>query len=168
MESTIEKSIPRGTNEARFDTGRLTEESSGIGPETAIADCSNSVDVAGSGAPNKNSTIVCQPDSTTVLNELAWLLATHDIEPPDNLDAVALAEQACRRTGYRQATFVDTLAAAYAHAGRFQDAVATARQALELTTSAGQAGLAEVIRARLKLYESGQPYRAETHSLLDD
>ena len=54
---------------------------------------------------------------------------------------------------------LDTLAAAYAEAGRFEDAVRTAQKALELTKSAAQAETARGIEERLRLYQAGRPYR---------
>jgi len=52
----------------------------------------------------------------------------------------------------------DKLAASLAEAGRFDEAVSTARRAVELATAAGQADVAEAIRARLRLYEENKPY----------
>ena len=64
-----------------------------------------------------------QPDFADACNSLAWLLATH---PPaqggDPARAVALAQRACEFTGNRWAGYLDTLAVAYAAAGRFEDA----------------------------------------------
>ena len=53
---------------------------------------------------------------------------------------------------------LDTLAAAYAEAGRFDQAVETAGRALNLPAVQNDPALAETIRARLKLYESHSPY----------
>jgi Flp pilus assembly protein TadD len=47
-----------------------------------------------------------------------------------------LAEKACKATNNTDPEFLDTLAAAYAEAGRFDDAVRTAQQAIQV---AGQA-----------------------------
>jgi hypothetical protein len=49
---------------------------------------------------------------------------------------------------------LDTLAAAYAEAGRFPEAVETARQALTLATEP----LADGIKARMAFYESKSPF----------
>ena len=55
---------------------------------------------------------------------------------------------------------LDTLAAAYASAGRFDQAQQVAQAALKLA-SAGRPGepLAPDIRARLELFRKGKPYR---------
>jgi hypothetical protein len=51
------------------------------------------------------------------------------------------------------------LAAAYAEAGRFPEAVQTARKALELATQQNNQALAESIKAKIPLYEAGKPFR---------
>jgi spermidine synthase len=101
-----------------------------------------------------------RPGWTEPMNNLAWLMATHPSEQKDRAErAIALAEQACDRTAYRDPNFLDTLAAAYAAAGRFAPAVSTARKALALMTAQGSPEIEEQIRARLALYQAGQPYR---------
>src|SRR5439155_4864777 len=67
----------------------------------------------------------------------AWMLATHpDPRYRNGVLAVRLARQACQATAYRQPEFLDTLAAAYAENGRFEEAQAAARQALDLLETA--------------------------------
>ena len=51
------------------------------------------------------------------------------------------------------------LAAAYAAAGRFDDAIATAQKVIEFARAAGQPELVREIAARLQLYREGRPYR---------
>ncbi len=75
----------------------------------------------------------------------------------DGAAAVPLAERACALTEHRDANALDTLAAAYAAAGRFADAARTARQALEMVDAGSE--IADEIRTRLALYEAGRPYR---------
>jgi Flp pilus assembly protein TadD len=97
--------------------------------------------------------------SPTVMNELAWILATHNVAaPPGTPDAVRLAEQACEQTQRRNLLFLDTLAAAYARAGRFSGAVQTADLALKLARKTGYAPLIKDIEARRQLYLAGRPY----------
>ena len=68
------------------------------------------------------------PDEAGLLNNLAWQLATHpDSTVRDGREAVVLAERACELTGRQDPNMLDTLAAAYAEAGRFPEAVETAR-----------------------------------------
>ena len=73
-------------------------------------------------------------------------------------EAVRLATRACVLTGYQEAQVVGTLDVAYAEAGRFADAVATAEQTCELAVAAGKTELADKARARLRLYQAGKPY----------
>ena len=100
-----------------------------------------------------------KPDYAEAENNLAWLLAT--LAPADGGDpvrAVTLAERACELTNNRVAEYLDTLAVAYAAAGRFNDATATAQNAIGLARSAGQTQIVSEIETRLELYRAGRPY----------
>ena len=100
-----------------------------------------------------------KPDYPDAQNGLARLLATLGPEEGgDPMRAVALAGQACELTGNQDATCLDTLAIAYAAAGRFNDAIATAQKALDVARSTGQPQLAGEIETRLQLYRDGQSY----------
>ena len=56
--------------------------------------------------------------------------------PLNGAEAVHLAERACELAHYGQPLFIGTLAAAYAEAGRYPEAVTTAEKAEQLATSA--------------------------------
>jgi tetratricopeptide (TPR) repeat protein len=104
--------------------------------------------------------LAIQPTNAVCLNNLAWIRAAHpQAEFRDGAEAVRLAEKACRLTGYQEAVMVGTLAAAYAEAGRFEEAVATAQKARELALALGQEKLAEKNRELIQLYRARQPYR---------
>jgi hypothetical protein len=93
------------------------------------------------------------------LNDLAWLLATRpQAEDRDGVRAVGFAERACELTQYRQTIMVGTLAAAYAEAGRFAEAVTTAERALTLATQAGDQALLAKNQQLLELYRTRRPY----------
>ena len=98
-----------------------------------------------------------------VLNNLAWQLAT-STEPKarDGNQAVQLAERACELTGCRETVMVGTLAAAYAEAGRFDDAIATAQKACTLASASGQPELLKRNQQLLELYRRQQPYHEAT------
>jgi Tfp pilus assembly protein PilF len=101
-----------------------------------------------------------RPNRIEVLNNLAWLLATsRDPKFRSGAEAVDLAEKACGLTGYRNANYLDTLAAAHAEAGRSQEAVSICEKAVALALASGEVTLARTIEARMKLYRSGQAYR---------
>ena len=100
------------------------------------------------------------PDDVEVLNALAWLLATQPLlDPSDRQEAVQLAQHAIELAEQLDPSLLDTLAAAYASTQRFKDAIATARRALTLAETRGDAQFAERIGDRVKLYERGQSYR---------
>jgi tetratricopeptide (TPR) repeat protein len=101
-----------------------------------------------------------KPDEPSVQNNLAWLLAT----TPDALlrngaKAVALAEQARRLTGSDNPMVLHTLAAAFAETGRYGEATATARRALELAVAQKNNDLTNKLTKEIKLYELDRPMR---------
>jgi tetratricopeptide (TPR) repeat protein len=95
---------------------------------------------------------------------VAWVMAT--TSNPKFLNgpkAVELARLASRMTSYRQPEPLDALAAAYAEAGNFPEAVSTAERAIELARAGGRPDLAREIQQRLALYRQGRPYRDEAY-----
>jgi protein O-mannosyl-transferase len=93
--------------------------------------------------------------STAAVARLAWLLAVAPdpaLLAPD--EAVSLAEGEVARTDRGDATRLDVLAAAYAAADRFPEAVATAEEALASCVEPHCAAL----RARLELYRRGERF----------
>ncbi len=109
---------------------------------------------------NYNEGLRIKPNYAAAINNLAWILATtEDVRFRNPADAVKLAQRACVLTNHKDAEALDTLAAAYAAAGRFEKATETAEKALELAVSAGRKDLAAEIRNRLRLYQAHQPYR---------
>lgn len=104
--------------------------------------------------------LAARPGFVDALNNLAWTLATHpDPQFRNGVEAVLLAERACRLTDHRQALMVGTLAAAYAEAGRFPEAVAAAERAKALAEKANDQDAAATNARLLELYRSSQPYR---------
>jgi protein O-mannosyl-transferase len=101
-----------------------------------------------------------RPDWPEVLNNFAWLLATHpDAAVRSGAQAVPMAERACQLTGGTNRWFLATLAAAYAEAGRFPDAVSTQQKACDLPVAQGQDLQADSLRQRVKLFRSGNAFR---------
>jgi tetratricopeptide (TPR) repeat protein len=91
-------------------------------------------------------------------NRRAWETATGpDAAVRNGLEAVELAQQVCQATGNANPYFLDTLAAAYAEAGRFDQAAATARAAIRLAASADHR---QQLEARRRLYEKRLPFRS--------
>lgn len=95
------------------------------------------------------------------MNDYAWLLATSEFaEVRDGPRAISLALRAVEQD--RNPSHLDTLAAAYAEAGRFEQAIATQREAIEaagkLSPEPPEA-LHEELSAHLEAFEAGRPWR---------
>jgi Flp pilus assembly protein TadD len=104
--------------------------------------------------------VAALPGHPYLLSNLAWVLATYPEAPVRNgARAVELAQQAERLSGGKDPSILGTLAAAYAEAGRFAEAVAVAQRALDLAIAQANTQQAEALRARLGLYRKGSPFR---------
>jgi tetratricopeptide (TPR) repeat protein len=104
--------------------------------------------------------IKLEPNASEALNNLAWLLATcPDDTLRNGVEAVQLAEQACRLTKDRDIVPIGTLSAAYAEAGRFEEAMATAQRGYELARAANDRRFAGILQLLLKSYQAGKPWR---------
>lgn len=101
------------------------------------------------------------PDCAPCLIELSWVLAT-DAEATvrDPREAIGLATRAAQITRSGDPFALDALAAAYAASGRFEEAVATASQAVNLAAAAPVKGfdLTAQIRERLSLYRTNRSF----------
>jgi len=102
------------------------------------------------------------PTLKTALVGLAQVLATtKDARLRDGRRAVRLAERARSLVGSDDPALLNVLAAAYAEAGRFDEAIATATRALELVRAAKDRGFEEELVERLSLYRQRQPARMD-------
>jgi arylsulfatase A-like enzyme/tetratricopeptide (TPR) repeat protein len=102
------------------------------------------------------------PERIDIANDLAWHLATApDASLRDGAEAVRLAEYASALTGAESCNELDTLAAAYAETGRFDDAVTTAERALAVASQLNDPELITQISARLELFRQGKPFRVQ-------
>ena len=103
--------------------------------------------------------LLALPDSAEALNNLAWLLATCPDETVRNgAEAVRYAERASRLPAPKGMCVEGTLAAAYAEAGKFKEAVATAEKAVETETAAGETRFAALNTQLLTFYRAGRPF----------
>jgi cell division septation protein DedD/Flp pilus assembly protein TadD len=101
--------------------------------------------------------LTINPDYTEIFNNLAWILATcPDHRYRDGRRAVAFAKRAVDRSPV--IGHLDTLAAAYAEAGRFEEAVAIQSQLLAMTVAPGHKSTIPYAK-RLSHYEEGKPFR---------
>ena len=90
-------------------------------------------------------------------NDVAWTLATSSqANQRDGSIAVEFATRACELTGWKDANYLDTLAAAHAEAGDFDSAVRRQTEAISLVSDAKQK---EDFGKRLKLYKDRKPFR---------
>ncbi|HEV2456274.1 MAG TPA: tetratricopeptide repeat protein [Verrucomicrobiae bacterium] len=99
------------------------------------------------------------PDTVLALNNLAWILAA-DSDPAlrNGSEAVSLAEHACQLTHYHQPVLIGTLAAAYAEAGQFDKAVATAQKAHDIALAQGDQHRADRNMELMKLYKAHKAF----------
>lgn len=115
---------------------------------------------AGAAAQEFRAAIDLNPEHAGALNNLAWVLATSANPSLRNgAAAVRYAERAVRLDGSTDPDRLDTLAASYAEAGRFDTAVATLERALQQASATGRPQVAQKLAARLALYKAHEPYR---------
>jgi tetratricopeptide (TPR) repeat protein len=104
--------------------------------------------------------LVMDSGNAQALSGLAWIRATSwDPALRDASEAVRLAERAAAATERRSVSALDALAAAYAAAGRYDEAVAAARSGIARASAAGQTEAAAQFGLRLQLYQDRKPYR---------
>ena len=97
------------------------------------------------------------PDFALALSSKAWLLATSPIaETRNGEEAVRLARIVLSLVDYPE--HHDVLAAAYAEAGRFVDAVRAQEVAISRLRTTGRVVLLPEYQFRLDLYRTGRPY----------
>jgi len=96
------------------------------------------------------------PDDPSVLNNLAWVLATSpQDEVRDAKRAIELATKACEQSAYSQSHILSTLAAAYAEAGQFETAIKWSQKAVDMEDPEH----GEQLAAELASYREDRPWR---------
>ncbi len=113
--------------------------------------------------PELQALLAAQPDDIEIRNDLiraAWMLATSpDASARDGAKALALARQLDQLAGGNDPAVLAALAAAYAETGRFTDALATARQALQLPSVQANAALTRSFQTQIELFKTDRPMR---------
>ena len=105
--------------------------------------------------------LVIEPAQPPAQNNLAWLLSTcPEATLRNGRRAVELAQQANALTGGENPLMLHTLAASLAEAGRFPEAMETARHALRLAEAQANGGLAGALQLEMKLYQAGKPFHS--------
>jgi tetratricopeptide (TPR) repeat protein len=98
------------------------------------------------------------PDNPLALIDVAWILATNEKPQMRNgLAAVKMAQRAVQLTDQRQLQFMVTLAAAYAEAGQFAEAVKTTRIIQAIARLTGQHQIAAHSQLMIRFYGAGKP-----------
>jgi tetratricopeptide (TPR) repeat protein len=124
----------------------------------ALGDAENELGDGAGAAQHWGDAFRISPERVDAGNNLAWLLATsEDASVRDPERAIALAQQLAAGRA-EDANALDTLAAAYAAAGRFAEAVDTASRAAALARAAGNTRMGEEIERRVALYRDARPY----------
>jgi len=104
--------------------------------------------------------IQLDPNHARSLDRLARVLAcASDSSMRDGAEAIRLATRAAELTDWQQPAVLDTLAAAHAEAGHFEDAVKVLQGAIELLNQNGAAEEARSLAPRLQSFQSRQPWR---------
>jgi tetratricopeptide (TPR) repeat protein len=105
--------------------------------------------------------LTIDPDYAPALLRTVRILATSpDAALRNGAEAAALSERVLRLPNGKDPAVLAVVAAAYAEAGRFPEALQSAKRALELATERGDQALAAELNGSIKLYESGRPLRA--------
>jgi tetratricopeptide (TPR) repeat protein len=100
-----------------------------------------------------------EPEDDGILNNLAWVLATSPVdELRDGKKAVEYATKACEVTGFAESHILSTLAAAYAEAGDFENAIKYCQDGLAKSDNPKQK---ESMSKELKSYEEKKPWREQ-------
>jgi tetratricopeptide (TPR) repeat protein len=100
-----------------------------------------------------------KPRFAAPYNSLAWLFATSPDESyRDGRKAIVNATRACELSKWADAGYLDTLAAAYAEAGQFEQAVKWQTRATGMLATGDDKFAME---SRLEAYKAAKPYRRE-------
>ena len=100
------------------------------------------------------------PNQVYAANSLGWIKATSKDEEFYNPgEALKFARQACELSEYQNPGMLDTLAAALAANGQFEEAAETIGKALQLAKSTGQNILVRDLQRHLDLYKNQKALR---------
>ena len=106
-----------------------------------------------------SATMQSHPEEPQPFNDYAWMLATAVKDSVrDGAKAVDLAKQACKLTGYKNAAFIDTLAAAYAEKGEWDEALKWQQEAVKLSADQPE-DVRKELEERIPLYKEKKAYR---------
>lgn len=105
--------------------------------------------------------LALRPDDVMVMNRIGWILATDAEDSIRNgARALELGLRATALTRELDATSLDTLAAAQAEMGQWQNASKSAAQAILRARANGESEYVPELEARLRLYRASQSFRS--------
>ncbi|MHC4603042.1 MAG: protein kinase domain-containing protein [Planctomycetota bacterium] len=106
--------------------------------------------------------IKTDPNYALAYNNLAWFQATcSEGEFRNGTKAIENATKACELTNWKSAGYMDTLAAAYAEAGDFDEAIKWQKKAVDSLPKEQRPRYQLEFEARGKLYQAGQSYHGQ-------
>jgi hypothetical protein len=115
---------------------------------------------ANEAVPHYEEALRIAPHAILPLNNLAWILATSpDASLRNGGKAIELAGEADQLSGGKDPAVTRTLGAAYAEVERFDEAIATAQQALALAVTDGNEPLADDLRNNIENFRRKTPVR---------
>jgi len=102
--------------------------------------------------------LALSPDDDRALNSITWLRATcPEASVRDGREAIRAGTKACELRRWKDSASIDTLAAAYAETGNFDQAVKLQQQALQVRSIAPDRR--QSMQERLASYQKHKPYR---------
>jgi tetratricopeptide (TPR) repeat protein len=147
------------------ESHRFLEQALRINPDFVAARSNLANTLLSLGRPNEalyhlQKALESAPYDSEAQKNMAWIMATSpDSRIRNGAKAVELAERANQLTDGRNPLMLIILAAAYAEAGRFSEALSTAERAVQAANDSGDVALAHAARAHIAHYRSGQPVR---------
>jgi tetratricopeptide (TPR) repeat protein len=144
-------------SEARVHLSRALNFHSAPELHRAMADIEAALGDTRAAVHHGRETLRLAPDDTGARNNLAWTLATTgDAAVRNPQEAIALIESTALESD--SPWMLDTLAAAYAAAGRFDTAITTGQRAAQLAHEIAETNVEQEIRARIALYAQRTPF----------
>jgi protein O-mannosyl-transferase len=109
---------------------------------------------------NYEKALALAPEDPHSRINIAWVLATaSDASIRDGAKAVEFAQKAVELSNTEDPKFLRALAAAYAEAGRFSEAIEAAQRGMEIATGQSNFQLANLLQGDIALYRGGLPLR---------
>ncbi|MDJ0851101.1 MAG: hypothetical protein QNK04_22240 [Myxococcota bacterium] len=138
---------------SHLELALAAEPSAGL--HAALASVASAEGRLAEAVTRNRAALALDPGLRSARNNLAWILATApDPALREPAEAVRLAAALARERP--DANQLDTLGAAYAAAGRWDDAVRSAEQAVALAENAGETALAAALARRLARFRRGE------------